>query len=101
MELLRNGQVYDTVTLTAAGNWQYTWVNLPSKDSLWTVREVIPQGYKATVWQEGDTFVLQNSFLSAKLPQTGQLWWPVPILALGGLALLAIGLGLKKRQRHE
>ena len=101
VELLRNGQVYDTVTLTAAGNWQYTWVNLPSKDSLWTVREVIPQGYKATVWQEGDTFVLQNSFLSAKLPQTGQLWWPVPILALGGLALLAIGLGLKKRQRHE
>ena len=101
VELLRNGQVYDTVTLTAAGNWQYTWENLPSKDSLWTVREVVPQGYKATVWQEGDTFVLQNSFLSAKLPQTGQLWWPVPILALGGLTLVAIGLGLKKRQRHE
>ena len=101
VELLRNGQVYDTVTLTAAGNWQYTWENLPSKDSQWTVREIVPQGYKGTLWQEGDTFILQNSYMGMKLPQTGQLWWPVPVMALGGLALLALGLGLKKRQRHE
>lgn len=27
----------------------------------------------------------------SKLPQTGMLWWPVPVLAAGGLALLLIG----------
>ena len=101
VELLRNGQVYDTVTLTAAVNWQHTWENLPSKDSLWTVREIVPPGYSVAFWQEGDTFILQNTYERMKLPQTGQLWWPVPILALGGLALVALGLGLKKRQRHE
>ena len=26
------------------------------------------------------------------LPQTGQLWWPVPILAIAGLILLLVGL---------
>lgn len=32
-----------------------------------------------------------------KLPQTGQLWWPVPVLALAGLVLVAIGLRLRKK----
>lgn len=26
------------------------------------------------------------------LPQTGQLWWPVPFLAGGGLFLMLVGL---------
>jgi hypothetical protein len=32
-----------------------------------------------------------------KLPQTGQLWYPVPILACGGLALIAAGVWISKR----
>lgn len=27
----------------------------------------------------------------SRLPQTGQLWWPVPILALGGIFLVSLG----------
>lgn len=34
---------------------------------------------------------------SEKLPQTGQLWWPVPVLVLGGLIFVAIGLKLWKK----
>lgn len=26
------------------------------------------------------------------LPQTGQLWWPVPILAIAGLMLMIVGI---------
>lgn len=26
------------------------------------------------------------------LPQTGQLWWPVPILAIAGLMLMIAGI---------
>ena len=33
----------------------------------------------------------------SRLPQTGQLWWPVPVLALTGLLLLALGLRGKKK----
>lgn len=33
-----------------------------------------------------------------KLPQTGQLWWPVPYLALGGMLLLCLGVFQWKRE---
>lgn len=32
-----------------------------------------------------------------KLPQTGQLWWPVPVLLFAGLAMIVLGLVQKKR----
>ena len=32
------------------------------------------------------------------LPQTGQLWWPVPVLCGIGLALLVGGIALKRKK---
>lgn len=34
------------------------------------------------------------------LPQTGQLWWPVPMLLCGGLFLLLVG-AVKRRSRND
>lgn len=34
----------------------------------------------------------EDSGTPSKLPQTGQLWWPVPVLAAGGLVLVAFGV---------
>ena len=31
------------------------------------------------------------------IPQTGQLWWPVPVLGILGLDFLALGLVLRKK----
>ena len=36
---------------------------------------------------------------SGKLPQTGQLWWPVPVMAIAGAALLAAGIVSKKKKK--
>lgn len=36
-----------------------------------------------------------------KLPQTGQLWWPVGILLSAGAILLAAGLVMKKRRKEK
>ena len=36
-----------------------------------------------------------------KAPQTGQLWWPVPLLASGGILLLGTGLFLLKKDDHS
>lgn len=33
-----------------------------------------------------------------KLPQTGQLWWPVPFLGLGGIVFIMIGWRLQHRE---
>ena len=35
------------------------------------------------------------------LIQTGQLLWPVPVLAGGGIALVAVGVWLSRKRRHD
>jgi len=35
------------------------------------------------------------------LPQTGQQWWPVAVMAIGGTALLVVGLKMGKKGKHE
>ena len=35
-----------------------------------------------------------------KLPQTGQLWWPVPVLVCAGLGFIAVGL-LRRREAED
>ena len=34
---------------------------------------------------------------SGRLAQTGQLWWPVPVLVCGGLSAIAVGLFRRRR----
>ena len=36
-----------------------------------------------------------------KLPQTGQLNWPVPVLAASGLAMIIIGFGIYTKGRKN
>ena len=36
-----------------------------------------------------------------KLPQTGQLWWPVPVLTCAGLGCIAVGLFHRREDRNE
>ena len=36
-----------------------------------------------------------------KLPQTGQLWWPVPVLTCAGLGCIAVGLFRRRRDGDE
>lgn len=101
VHLLRNGRIYDTVLLSDSNNWRYTWEELDA-DASWTVAEDVPTGYTVSVMQEGITFVITNSKPPEetpspspppppKLPQTGQLWWPVPLLAAAGMILFLVG----------
>jgi len=55
------------------------------------------EGYTAKTERSGNTFYITNTYAvsgtgTPTLPQTGQLWWPVPLLLAGGLALIAAGL---------
>ncbi|MDL2235636.1 Cna B-type domain-containing protein [Christensenellaceae bacterium OttesenSCG-928-L17] len=115
IQLLRNGRVYDTVTLSGTGNrWSYTWRGLSAQDS-WQVAEVGRMvGYRVSVRQDGNTFYVTNTFDAREvteddeiplgfptLPQTGQLWWPVPILAMAGLLLFTMGWVQMKKKEYE
>lgn len=36
-----------------------------------------------------------------QLPQTGQLWWPVPVMAMGGAVLMSLGFARRRRWSQE
>ena len=80
----------DTVALNSAVSWSHTWKGLKKSDS-YTVKEEKLSGYQDTYSQSGNTFTITNT---PKLAQTGQLNWPIPLLAGCGVALFAIGWGL-------
>lgn len=58
--LLRDGVVHDTVILSEANGWRYTWEELEA-DHTWTVVELPVEGYTVSVTQEGITFVVVNT----------------------------------------
>ena len=112
IELLRDGKTYDTVKLNAKNNWKHQWSNL-STDYKWTVAEKnISSDYRVEYTKSGNKVYVINYHKMPekpekpkepkppstpeiskveKLPQTGQLWWPVPILTIFGIGLWMIG----------
>lgn len=108
VKLLRNGEVFDTVVLNDKNNWRYEWTGLDASYT-WKVSEEVPDGYSVTISLDGTTFFITNTHKSDEpkppvkpnLPQTGQLWWPVAALGIGGLIVLTLGLLSKKRDGNE
>lgn len=109
VQLLRDGEVYDTVVLNAENNWRYVWNELEDSYT-WTVAEQACEGYTVRVEQDGITFVITNTAVpdepkptepskpnKPSLPNTGQLWWPVPMLLLAGLVFVGIGLFRRRK----
>ena len=129
-----DGELMETVTLSAENNWYYEW----QKAGLYSffVEEVgVSPGYtgKIEVFQDGHDayFVCTNTYTpptpenpptpetpetpsfpdfpevlgairdlpevlgARRLPQTGQLWWPIPILVIVGVILIVRGIKKK------
>lgn len=153
VQLLRDGEIYDTVKLNAENNWRYKWSNLDITYQ-WRVVEKELDDYTVEVSREGVTFVITNTYTKETpdepvtttepskpdtpdnptnpetpdnpsnpatpnnpgnpnnpanpgnpngptLPQTGQLWWPVPMLSAAGVLLLVIGLLCFRGKNNE
>ena len=96
VQLLRNGNVVKTATLNEKNNWQVVFANMPKSDA-YSIKEVnIPKGFTATYQQKGDVFTVTNT---SALVQTGQLMWPIPVLAVIGVLLIAVGIILLQKKR--
>ena len=110
ISLICDGEAFDTITLPHNGAWSYTWKDLETNHQ-WTVTEKNEDGYKEPlVRQEGNIFVVTNTCNkptsptqpgNPTLPQTGLLWWPVPLLIAVGLLFVVIGLIRRRGARHE
>lgn len=120
VQLLRDGEVYDTVQLDSSNSWRYEWTGLDNSHTLRVV-ELTPAGYTVEIEREDHVFVITNTPSDdsppgptpmpaptptptpdkPKLPQTGQLWWPVPLLMACGLLCLIVGAAMKRAGRHD
>ena len=96
VQLLKNGNVVQTATLNAQNNWQVTYTDMPESDG-YSIQEIdVPKGFTATYSRKGYVFTVTNT---SALAQTGQLMWPIPVLAVGGILFLAVGIVLLRKKR--
>ncbi len=105
--LLRSdGIVVDRVVLNSDNQWSTTWNNLSTLYTYRVMETSVPSGYKESCTREKDTIVLTNTgnFMDKVkkkdevLPNSGQLWWPVPVLLFVGLVLFGLGRHLKNEE---
>lgn len=105
--LLRSdGVVVDKVILNSDNQWSTTWENLSTSYTYSVMETSVPSGYKESCTREKDTIVLTNTgsdkYRVEKkdevLPNSGQLWWPVPVLLFVGLVLFGLGRHLKNEE---
>ena len=107
--LLKNGKVYKTVKLNEKNQWSYQWKALSAKEQWTVVEKNIPDSYRVEYSKNGEKIYIVNYVKDSetpdpdkpeKLPQMGQLWWPVPILTLAGLSAMIIGM-FKRKAENE
>lgn len=106
--LLRSdGIVVDRVVLNSDNQWSTTWDHLSTLYTYRVMETSVPSGYKESCSREKDTIILTNTGnytdkvedkKDEELPNSGQLWWPVPVLLFVGLVLFGLGRHLKNEE---
>ena len=111
IQLLCDGAVCETVELNEENGWHYSWEGLSSAHRWTVMEESVPSDYRVAVERDGDSISLVNTYVPERtpdepggdvpgdeeegggdLPQTGGMWWPVPLLLFAGAASIAIGV---------
>lgn len=102
VEIFRNGESYEIVTLSQENNWTYRWT-APADGAQWMVVERnIPEGYTVTVESRSTTFILTNSIPKDPTPDTPQtgdstnILSAVVLLNLSGMGLILLGMFRKR-----
>ena len=104
VELLDSDKVVSTVVLSEENGWSHTFAKL-SKEGNYSVREKTVADYTANY--SGDAtngFVVTNTYSGEKLPQTGQHWWPIVLIAIAGACFVLLGIfeiGAKKNGKKN
>ena len=107
VDILRDGILFDTQTLTAENNWSYSWT-AEDDGSVWQVVErEIPEDYTVKVEKDKTMFLLTNTYTGdtpKKVPKTGDSsipLLPVTLLSLSGMVLILAGLAVRGRREKD
>ncbi len=105
-EVYCDGELYATVKLNGENNWMVTLTGVESAH-VWSVKEkTVPAGYQVSYSTASEGLIISNTLKQKppappNIPQTGLMWWPVPLLAVLGLALILTGCILKRKVNNE
>lgn len=108
VSLLCNGVIYDTVELNEKNGWSYVWIDLWAGDE-WMIVEHVPEGYSVLITVDGLITRITNTNEAPPppptkpedTPQTGVLWWPMPVLMIAGVVFIALGIKLRRGENYE
>lgn len=100
VQLYKDNVVIKTAVLNEKNNWKVVYHNLEKSDSYYIKEINIPKGYTPIYKQYDYSFTVTNV---SSLINTGQLVWPIPILALTGIFCITVGLIVirKTGKTHE
>ena len=124
VELICNGVLKETVTLSEANHWKHTFTGLEGDKTYALAERDVPNGYTVTIAPNGERWVITNTCpdkdtsdpggdpgqtpgtdpgqtVGTAIPQTGLLWWPVPVMAVGGVALFGAGWKLRDEDGEQ
>lgn len=98
VQLLKDGNVVETAILSEQNHWQVTYTDMPQSDA-YSIQEIdVPKGFTATYCQVEYVFTVTNT---STLAQTGQRIWPIPVLAICGMLLVAAGIVILQKKRKQ
>ncbi len=107
VDILKDGVLFDTQTLTAENNWTYSWT-AEDDGSVWQVVErEIPDHYTVKVEKNKTMFLLTNTYAGdtpEEVPKTGDSsvpLLPVTLLSLSGMVLILAGLAVRGRREKD
>jgi hypothetical protein len=95
VQLMHGETPISTDVLNQENNWQVVYPDMPESDAYRIEELDVAKGFTATYGRKGYVFTVTNT---SSLVQTGQLIWPIPVLAVAGLFLLAMGYGILRKQ---
>ena len=97
--LYKDGEKYDSKTLSAKTNWSCTWKDLPSQYK-WTVDEnSVPAGYNKKISLKDTTFTITNTYGS--IVQTGDSSAPILWALLAMTTAAGAVLTVKKLRKSK
>lgn len=104
VELLNGNTVMASAELNETNGWSYMFLGV-KKDGAYSVREKSVVDYKASYGGDAiNGFVITNTYAGEKLPDTGQYWWPIAVIAIAGVCFVLLGIfeiGVKKNGKKK
>lgn len=108
VDLYCDGEQIAAAQLHDGNSWSHVFEDLPAAHEYTVKEREVPFWYEVSYEVINGVLVLRNTHRSdvtpiPDIPSTGQLWWPVPLLAGAGVLLCIIGWFINRKwsQEHE